>query len=526
MAMLQAHRGVSTEYPENTMTAYLAAIEQGYEYIELDPEVTKDGVPVLLHDANIGRTARNADGSIIENAPRISDITYAEALEYDFGIAFHKKFKGENIPRLSEALELARANGVKVKLDNKIWRFDSERRENVLTLCAEYPKTAAITCTDAEQIKSVLSVIPSAEIHYDGTVNEKTLSKISALVPKDRLTVWLPIECKSTSWVKVPFVSEYLCDIVKKCAKLGIWIVSEYSDYDRAVNVYGADTIETNGQIKPVKNQGLLTDMHSHTESSHDAKSTVDELCEAEISRKVSVLAITDHFDGVAPDERDPFTVALSSTADAEMAKEKYKDKLTVLKGTELGEAFWAKEHLKKVEEHFTFDVKIGSVHAVRYKDMREPFSVMDFSDIPLETVEDYYSQYLDDMIENLESVDFDILAHLDNPQKYIKGKYGIELDGSRYRSQVDRILRFIVDHGIALEINTATYSIYGDNMPSSDIVRRWRELGGYIVTVGADSHIPENAAKHLDKALDLIKSLGLRNVFYYKNRRSYQVTL
>ena len=129
-------------------------------------------------------------------------------------------------------------------------------------------------------------------------------------------------------------------------------------------------------------------------------------------------------------------------------------------------------------------------------------------------------------MIENLESVDFDILAHLDNPQKYIKGKYGIELDGSRYRSQVDRILRFIVDHGIALEINTATYSIYGDNMPSSDIVRRWRELGGYIVTVGADSHIPENAAKHLDKALDLIKSLGLRNVFYYKNRRSYQVTL
>ena len=85
MAMLQAHRGVSTEYPENTMTAYLAAIEQGYEYIEIDPEVTKDGVPVLLHDANIGRTARNADGSIIENAPRISDIIWSY-LSWKYGL--------------------------------------------------------------------------------------------------------------------------------------------------------------------------------------------------------------------------------------------------------------------------------------------------------------------------------------------------------------------------------------------------------------------------------------------------------
>lgn len=526
MAKLQGHRGVCTEYPENTMTSYRAAIEQGYDYIELDPEVTLDGIPVLLHDATVGRTGRNGDGSEIEGDPRLAEITYADVLKYDFGIAFHKKFKGERIPKLADALELAREGGVKVKIDNKIWRFDEKRTDAVLNLLKDYPETAAVTCTTTAQIKRTLEAVPNVEIHYDGAVNEDALSELSALVPKERLTVWLPIETKLTSWAKVPFVSESLCTLVKSCANLGIWVVTEYTDYDRAVNVYGADIIETNGQIKPEKRKGLLTDMHSHTKSSHDAKSDICELCESEIARGIGILAITDHFDGVAIGRLDPYKVATASTADAAMAREKYKDKLTVLTGIELGESFWAKKELKEVEADFDFDVKIGSVHAVQYKDLRKAFSVMDFSPLPLETVKAYYGQYLDDMIENLESVDFDVLAHLDNPMKYIKGKFKIELDEGEYAEKIDKILHYIIKHGIALEINTSTFDIYGENMPSNSIIKRWRELGGYLVTVGADSHFPDCAANHIENACELIKSLGLRNIFYYQNRRSYQITL
>ena len=45
--IFQAHKGVSTEYPENTMPAFIAAVEQGYKIIELDVSVTKDGKFVL-----------------------------------------------------------------------------------------------------------------------------------------------------------------------------------------------------------------------------------------------------------------------------------------------------------------------------------------------------------------------------------------------------------------------------------------------------------------------------------------------
>ena len=62
-SMLDAHRGVYSEYPENTMPAFKAAAEQGYEVIELDPAVTKDGVIVFVHDSTINRTGRRQDGS-------------------------------------------------------------------------------------------------------------------------------------------------------------------------------------------------------------------------------------------------------------------------------------------------------------------------------------------------------------------------------------------------------------------------------------------------------------------------------
>ena len=77
MTRLQAHRGVCTEYPENTMAAFKGAILQGYEVIELDPNVTADGKFVILHDDTITRTARTATGSIPEETRKVSEMTYA-----------------------------------------------------------------------------------------------------------------------------------------------------------------------------------------------------------------------------------------------------------------------------------------------------------------------------------------------------------------------------------------------------------------------------------------------------------------
>ncbi|MBE7037174.1 MAG: hypothetical protein E7403_07770 [Ruminococcaceae bacterium] len=254
--IFQAHKGVSCENPENTMPAFAAAAQQGYKIIELDVAVTKDLKFVLIHDSTINRTARCKNGKLIAKAIKISDITYCEALEYDFGIWFSKKFKGTKIPLFEEVLKFARENSLKLKIDNKYQNFTIEQRKAFFEILSPYQDVACLTCSSVEEIKSAVDTFPQMHFHYDGLVTVENLEKLSTILPKERLTVWLPHKNPNTSWVKVEFASEKLSDLVKKHASLGIWILSNISQLDEAKKL-GADVIETNGQLKPNLNKTM-----------------------------------------------------------------------------------------------------------------------------------------------------------------------------------------------------------------------------------------------------------------------------
>ena len=75
--IFRSHRGGTYYTPENTMPAFRSAFEAGFEQIETDPQMTRDGVIVLMHDSSINRTCRNADGSRIDSELKVSDLTYA-----------------------------------------------------------------------------------------------------------------------------------------------------------------------------------------------------------------------------------------------------------------------------------------------------------------------------------------------------------------------------------------------------------------------------------------------------------------
>lgn len=91
-----AHRGFSARAPENTMAAIEAAIAQGADAIEFDLRVTRDGVPVLFHDATLRRTT---DGS----GP-MDERPYPELRNLDAGSWFDPRFAGEPIPTFEDAL--------------------------------------------------------------------------------------------------------------------------------------------------------------------------------------------------------------------------------------------------------------------------------------------------------------------------------------------------------------------------------------------------------------------------------------
>lgn len=115
-----AHRGLCgspAAYPENTIYAFRNAVTNGFKFFETDLRFTSDNYPVLLHDASINRTARNADGTTIGTTTNIANITKAQADQYDYGIWKGAEFAGTGIPTLYDALEFCRETNTFLVLD-------------------------------------------------------------------------------------------------------------------------------------------------------------------------------------------------------------------------------------------------------------------------------------------------------------------------------------------------------------------------------------------------------------------------
>ncbi len=522
--MLQAHRGVSTEYPENTMSAFYGAVLQGYEVIEIDPGVTKDGVFVTLHDQKINRTARNADGSLIEKEIEITDITYEEACKYDYGLWFSNKFRGEKLPVLSEVLDLAVKYEKLIKVDNKFRKFSEKDMESFFELLSGYTDNISFTCYTTEMVEVVLGRFPDVKIHYDGLIDDDTLEFLSNHIKAENLTIWVPFECKMTSWVKVPFADEELCRKIKKFAKLGVWILSEYEDFEVAAN-WGADIVETTGKLKPERLKGMRADMHNHTKHSHDAASEVFELCEAEIKAGNGIVAVTDHYDVCRYDTVDHHTQFKNIFDDIKRASEVYD--IELLYGIEAGEGVWHPEVTDEFIHSFDFDVVIGSVHSVRTAKTNMPFSDIDFSKYSEDDIIEYMNCYFDDLDDMLQNTEMDILAHIVSPLKYINGKYGHQIDSHMFEGRIEKVLEYIIKHGIIMEVNTSSLgSGYDAFMPEEWIIRKFKDMGGYLISVGSDSHVSKNAAKGFDKAYALLKEIDFKNTFYVIGRHIMQITL
>ena len=99
MTKILAHRGANKHAPQNTIPAFLKAIELGAEGVENDVHLTKDGALVICHNYTIDETS---DGK-----GNISDYTLEELKRFDFGAYFSPDFKGTQIPTLHEFLDIA-----------------------------------------------------------------------------------------------------------------------------------------------------------------------------------------------------------------------------------------------------------------------------------------------------------------------------------------------------------------------------------------------------------------------------------
>lgn len=239
--MYQAHRGVSTDFPENTIPAFQAAIDQGYKFIELDPNFTKDNQCVLMHDNTINRTCRLANGaSLGDSKIALNSITYEQLSKYDAGIFKGEQFKGTKVPLLSEVAALVKDTGVALKLDNKIWNYTDEQIEIILLIASTSGADIGITCKTIQQVEFVATLFPGMTIHYDGAVSKALLDAIPLFSEGRDIYIWVGIDSATAK----------ICQQVKEVGYLGLWTLSTEEQLQKAIE-FGADVIETNGELKP-----------------------------------------------------------------------------------------------------------------------------------------------------------------------------------------------------------------------------------------------------------------------------------
>lgn len=130
-----AHRGLSTDAPENTLSAYRLAKKRGFKYVECDVSFTSDGYAVLLHDGTVDRTS-NGTGNI-------ANLTLAAVRALDFGSWKSEKYAGEKIPTFEEFIALCKHLGLHPYIELKAGT--EEQIRNLATTVKRYGMKGEVT---------------------------------------------------------------------------------------------------------------------------------------------------------------------------------------------------------------------------------------------------------------------------------------------------------------------------------------------------------------------------------------------
>ncbi|MCR5694974.1 MAG: histidinol-phosphatase HisJ family protein [Clostridia bacterium] len=260
----------------------------------------------------------------------------------------------------------------------------------------------------------------------------------------------------------------------------------------------------------------MLSDTHTHTYYSADSKTDPEENIKKAVENGQKYIVLTDHFDhGLKCGKSDYNFDSLARADEIQRLKDIYASKITVLCGIETGQQ--PDEAVRKANDdklgEYGFDYIIGSTHLIHGLD---PYEGVYFEG---KTMKEAYTELLRELIYNALLYDnYDSVGHFDYTSRYAP----YENRTLRYRDfpdLLDAFFKIIISKGKALEFNTKTATRVE---PDPDVWKRYRELGGELVTVGSDAHKPELVGLEFRRFGSFLKSCGFDYAFIYRGRKPF----
>ena len=273
----------------------------------------------------------------------------------------------------------------------------------------------------------------------------------------------------------------------------------------------------------------IIADIHLHSNFSSDGKSSAREMVLSAIEKGMKIITFTDHVDIDYPLCPNPKTgeveifnkLNIDEYRNAlETLQDEFRDKLQILIGVETGLQPNASIHsrTKDFTDRLKPDFIIASTHCACGQ-VLAPYSF--FSG---RTQEEAYRKYLEEVLANLNMTDnFDTTAHLDFVERYYPAESIDEklLKYNQFADIIDEILLTIIRKDKALEINTAgiRYGL-GVAHPSTEVLLRYKELGGKLITIGSDAHKACDIAADFGTVAECLQEIGFDSYCIFKNRK------
>lgn len=273
-----------------------------------------------------------------------------------------------------------------------------------------------------------------------------------------------------------------------------------------------------------------LFDTHNHCQFSFDGKrTTVEASAASALAKGLGGIAFTDHCDifvSCMPGTEDSavaqdFDIP-GQQAEIDRVQSMFGDSLKILKGIEFGININCRQELSDILKSHSFDQVIASVH---YLDNSDPYYGGYFIGKDCKKA---YGTYLETIYtEAVALKDFDIIGHYDYVARYAP----YPQDGILYRefSDIfDTLFHYLIENGKGLEINTksCTGGHGRKTFLDRDVLLRYRQMGGEIITLGSDSHDAANVAEDFEAHASLLRSLGFRWTSHYEKRQLVQLPL
>jgi histidinol-phosphatase (PHP family) len=270
--------------------------------------------------------------------------------------------------------------------------------------------------------------------------------------------------------------------------------------------------------ITPLGIDGL-SDHHCHCDYSIDAKGSIDEYCQAAITRGLAEICFTTHYDANPRAEDGAAYIRVKGekkpvgleplkfyVEDVELAREKfYPQGLSVQLGLEYSWYRGCEPEVIRLKESFPFEyLLVGSHELGDICHCCENTFEKCFSRYSLEQM---VERYFADVIAAAQSGLFDTIAHLDYYRKYGERFYGAQVH-KVHTPYLDGLFRALKENNTALEINTAARRKGFDSYyPQMEIINLARRAGVDVIHLGSDAHSPEQVGFDFDAASALVPS-------------------